>query len=137
MLRPQPCDCSVSTIALELPDHSLSRERWQRESWGSTIPLVPSSTHVSKTAGPWPGEHNKNVASEDSRSLTDNAQINMCTKKKKKIQRVITAVQDCNHKKYAQNSTNSTASRKLGEDSNVLPATNAQAKQLWQSMQLR
>ena len=104
----------------------LIRGRWQRESWGSTRPLVPSTTHVSKTASPWPGEHNKNVMSTDTHSLTDSTQINIYTTK---LLQSLTANTKKAQKVHLDANWESTL--------NVLPASNVLAKPLWQSMLLR
>ena len=42
----------LSAIVSEPLNHPLDWGRWQKENWGSTIPLVPRTTHVSKMAGP-------------------------------------------------------------------------------------
>ena len=65
----------VSNLPLQLASghhttHSIERERWRKESWARTIPLVPSTKKGSiadqqniitilwsQTLGPWPTKH--------------------------------------------------------------------------------
>ena len=93
-------------LASELPNPSLDRRRWQKESWSSNIPLVQSTAHVSKTAGPRPGKHNKKFVSKHARSLQHTNKY-----KYKHIQRKLHWSQTTNAKIF----TESIPSRKLGE----------------------
>ena len=49
----------------------LTRQRWQKEIWDSTLPLVPGTTHISKHACHRPGEHNRNSIASKRHSVPD------------------------------------------------------------------
>ena len=75
-----------------------------------SIPLVPSTTYVKKTACPWPAKHNENTVFKDTRSLTDITQLMCCVKTQSVPNRQNTNKYIYNnkqerdlHKKYAHN----------------------------------